>query len=272
MKRTFIGVCSLMLCFMLVACGNDFPDNLSSYYSNFTAKGEDDEYEISGKSQVVDTLHLINIFALEDTSVDLSGELKSVSGDVQIVYSNPDNKETVIYDSGSGKDVLNTTINLKKGESRLEFKGKESNFKFDMLFTNIDEDKVKFFDVGSKDDKLRKEISVTYTDRDDNCTILDTSLNNVTKIRVLINANVTNIEDKDNLSFDGFHLVYNTEDDNTIKVLKYKSNEFAVGGYEWQDSFVQEIELPKGENKLIFHSYGGTNYEIDLNIQVLEVG
>ena len=302
MKRNNIGICCLILCFMLVACGNHFSNIASSRYSNFTAKGEGTEYELSGKSLVENNLHLVYISTSEDTSVDLSGELKSISGDVQIVYINPDNKETVISDSSNdsqkGNLKLNTSVNLEKGESRLEFRGKESTFKFDLLFTNIDESKVEYLTADTEenefdeenfededmenldskdqdihiedDDKLLKEISVTYTEKDDNCTVIDTSLNQDTKIKVLVEASLTNIDDKKNLSFGGFGLTYKTEDDNTIKLLKYKTNEFAAGGYEWQDSFVKELNLPKGTNELIFNSREGTNYEIKLNIQVFE--
>lgn len=303
MKRSIIGICCLILCFMLVACGSHFSNIASSNYSNFTANGEDDKYELSGKARVVNALHLVYISALNDTNVDLSGELKSMSGDVQIVYINPDNKETVISDSNKdsqkGKLKLNTTINLEKGKSRIEFRGTESTFKFDLLFANIDKNNVEYFTADTEhdefdeensededieslnskdknihngdDDKLLKDISVTYTDKDDNCTILDTSLNQDTKIKVLVDASVINIDDKDNLSFDGFDLAYKTEDDNTINVLKYKANEFAMGGYEWQDSFVQELDLPKGTNELVFKSYKGTNYEIKLNVQVFKI-
>lgn len=304
MKRTFIGICCLILCVVLAACGNRFSNILGSSYRNFTANGEDDEYEMSGKSQVVDTLRLVYISVLEDTSVDLSGELKSISGNVQIVYINPDNKETIISDSSkdskNGNSKLNTTVNLEKGESCIEFKGKESAFQFDLLFANIDQNKVGYFSADAKEDDeideevfedwdeeslnsgdetlrnededdLLKEVSVSYTDKDDNCTILSTSLDKDTKIKLLVEANVSSIDDKDNLSFDGFHLYYKTEDDSNIKVLQYKTNEFAMGGYEWQDSFVQEIDLPKGTNELIYNSYEGKNYEIKFNIQIFAV-
>ncbi len=303
MKRTFIGICCLILCFMLVACGNHFSNITDSAYSDFTAKGNGDEYKLSGKSQVVNTLHLVSISALEDTSVDLSGELQSISGDVQIVYINPDNKETVISDSSKeslkGKSKLNAAVNLKKGESRLEFRGKKSTFKFELLFSNIDNNKVDYFTADIEDDdfdeesfedkdmesldskeenihdegdnKLLKEESVTYTEKDDNCTIIDTVLNHDTKIKVLVDASVTHIDDKKNLSFGGFNLYYKTEEDDTIKVLKYETSEYAIGGYKWQDSFVQEIDLPEGTNELIFNSRKGTNYEIRLNIKVFEV-
>ncbi len=300
MKRTFIGICCLILCFSPVALGSHFSNIQSSRYSNFTAKGEGGKYEISGRSQVVNSLHLLYISALEDTSVDLSGELKSVSGDVQIVYINPDNKETVISDSTNdsrkGKLKLDKSIKLDKGKSRLEFRGKDTSFKFDLLFTHIAQDKFEYFSAEEEDDeesfegdnmessdsrdkkirnegkdKLLKKVSVTYTDKDNNCTVLDTSLGEDTKIKVLVRAKVSNINDKDSLSFDGFRLTYKTEDGEKVEVLKHKKNEFAIGGYEWQDSFVQEIELPKGTNKLIFNSYKGKNYKITLNIQLFEV-
>lgn len=304
MRRTFIGICCLILCVLLVACGNRFPNFLGSNYRNFTANGDGDKYEMSGKSQVVDTLHLVYISALEDTCVDLSGELKSISGNVQIVYINSDNKETIISDSSTdsqnGNLKLSTTVNLEKGESFIEFRGKESTFQFDLLFANIDQSKVKYFSADAEEDEetneevfedweeeslkseeenlyhedednLLEEVSVSYTDKDENCTILETSLDKDTKIKLLIGANVFNIEDKDNLSFGGFYLEYKTEDDSNIKILQYKTNEFAIGGYEWQDSFVQEIDLPKGANELIFNSYEGKNYEIKLNVKVYAV-
>ncbi|SHJ83767.1 hypothetical protein SAMN02745136_01048 [Anaerocolumna jejuensis DSM 15929] len=302
MKRIFIGICCVFLCFSLVACSNHLSIIQSSRYSNFTAKGEDGKYEISGRSQVVNSLHLLYISALEDTSVDLSGELKSISGDVQIVYINPDNKETVISDSTNdsrkGKLKLDTSIKLDKGKSRLEFRGKDTSFKFDLLFAHIAQDKFEYFSAEEEEeydeesfegdnieysdskgekirnegkDKLLKKVSVTYTDKDDKCTVLNTSLSEDTNIKVLVEANVSNIDHKDNLCFGGFRLTYKTKDGEKVEVLKHKTNEFAMGGYAWQDSFVQEIELPKGTNKLIFNSYQGKNYKITLNIQLFQV-
>ena len=127
-------------------------------------------------------------------------------------------------------------------------------------------------DNNKKDsDKLLDKITVSFTDKDDSSTILNTSLDKDTKIKVLVDAGVNNIDNKDNLSFSGFGLKYKTEEENTIDVLKYKTNEFAMGGYRWKNSFTQEIDLPKGTSELIFDSYGGKNYEINLNIQVFAV-
>lgn len=295
MRQTKIAICCLVVCLTLVACGNHISNSVSSKYSNFTAKGEEDEYKLSGKSRVVNALHLVYISAWEDTTVDLSGELKSISGDVQIVYINPDNKETIITDSSKaskkGKLKLNSSVNIQKGESRLEFRGKESTFQFDLLFNNIEEDKIEYFtadkeydeidEVDSEDEdieginenntNLLKEISVSYTNNDDNKTILETSLQQDKKIKVLVDASVHNTNDKENLSFGGFNLTYKTDGDNAINVLEYKTNEFAMGGYEWQNSFVREFDLPMGEHKLILNTYKGTNYEIKLNIKVYEV-
>ncbi|MCQ4935278.1 hypothetical protein [Anaerotignum propionicum] len=303
MKQTLIGMCCLILSLVLVACGSDFANSSTSFYSNYTAMEKNDNYEISGKCLVVNTLNIVYISSFEDNTVDLSGELKGISDDVKIVYINSDNKETVISDSNKngkkGKLQLNTTISLEKGDSRIEFRGKKSTFKFNLSFFNIDKDKIEYFsaekeedeleeenfiddemesldfedkDNNKKDsDKLLDEITVSFTDKDDSSTILNTSLDKDTKIKVLVDAGVNNIDNKDNLSFSGFSLKYKTEEDNTIDVLKYKTNEFAMGGYRWKNSFTQEIDLPKGTSELIFDSYGGKNYEINLNIQVFAV-
>lgn len=299
MKKIFIETYCLILSFVLVACGSHLADLSRSIYSDFTVKGEGDEYVISGKSHVVNALHLAYISVSEDTSVDLSGELKSISGDVKIVYINPDNKVTVISDSSKDskerKLKLNTTVNLEKGENRLEFRGEKSTFKFKLLFTNMDEDKIEYFSTDKEDSKfdnenfedenhksegnnihieddhkLLDEVSVTYKNKGDDCIILNTTLKQDTKIKVLVDASITNINDNNNLYFDGFQLAYNTEDNKTIEVLKYKTNEFAIGGYEWQNNFVQELVLPKGTNKLVFSNYDGKNCEINLNIQIVE--
>lgn len=102
MKNTFLaGVLAIMMISLTACDGNGFLDVHTSYYSNLTATGEGNEYEISGTAEIVDadTLGLVYISAMETTNVDLSGELKAVSGDTQIIYINADNKETVIYDS-----------------------------------------------------------------------------------------------------------------------------------------------------------------------------
>lgn len=193
---------------------------------------------------------------------------------------------------------FDTSIRLDIGKSYLAFKGKDVNLKFDLLFANIDKEKIDYFSFSSEknvesaekfendnidssnfDDKstgsvnkenLLKEVSVTYTNKDDDCSILDTTLDENTKIKVLIKAAVSNIDDSDSLTFDGFELLYKTQDDNIIKVLNYETNEFALRDYEWQDSFVQEIDLPKGTNELIYTCKKGTNYNIELNIQILQ--
>ena len=303
MKQTLIGMCCLILSLALVACDNDFVQSSTSVYSHYTAAEVNDEYNVSGKCLVVNTLNIVYISALEDTTVDLTGYLNAISDDVKIVYINADNKETVISDSKKngikGKLQLNMTINLEKGDSRIEFRGKKSTFKFDLLFSNMDKDRIEYFsaekeedeldeenfydddmdsldfedkDINKKDnDKLLDEITVSFTDRDDSSTILSTSLDKDTKIKVLVDAGVNNIDNKDNLSFRGFGLNYKTEEDNTINVLQYKTNEFAMGGYRWRNSFTQEIELPKGTSELIFDGYGGKNYELNINIQVFAV-
>lgn len=297
MNRLILAALLSIMMSVLAACdGNHFFNADTGYYSNFMAEGEGREYEISGSAQVVDRLGLLYISAIEDADVNLTGELKSITGEIQIVYINQDNEETIVYDSSNGSQKgklnLNTNINLKKGEGRLEFRGKDTAFKFDLLFADIDEDKFEYFSAEKKsksdenekdsesgdisgsnaeeDFKLLQEVSVIYTDKDDNCSVLDTSLDHNTKIKVLIEAGVSNADDKDSLSFSGFHLFYKTEDGDVVEVLNYKSDEFAMGGYEWQDGCVREIDLPKGVNNLIYNSYKGTNYETKLNIRVLE--
>jgi|GEM_PF-1524529 len=303
MKRTLMGICCLILGFILVAFGNEFVNSLSRIYSHFTAMEENDEYKLSGKCHVANTLNIVYISALEDTNVDLSGELKGISDDVKIVYINSNNEETVVADSNKveqkGNLQLNTTLNLEKGDSRLEFRGKKCTFKFHLLFSNIDKNKIEYFGAEREDDELDDEIfddddmesldfddkdilnnddnelldetTISFTDKDDSGSIINISLDRNTKIRVLVDASVNNIDNKHTLSFNGFGLAYKTEDDDTIKVLKYKTNEFAMGGYKWMNSFAQEIDLPKGTNELVFDSYGGKNYEITLNIQVFAV-
>ncbi|WP_312061028.1 hypothetical protein [Anaerotignum sp.] len=218
MKQTLIGMCCLILSLALVACGSDFANSSTSFYSNYTAMEKNDKYEISGKCLVVNTLNIVYISSLEDNTVDLSGELKGISDDVKIVYINSDNKETVISDSNKngekGKLQLNTTINLEKGDSRIEFRGKKSTFKFNLSFFNIDKDKIEYFsaekeedeleeenfiddemesldfedkDNNKKDsDKLLDEITLSFTDKDDSSTILNTSLDKDTKVKVLL--------------------------------------------------------------------------------------
>lgn len=304
MKRICIGISCFILCFLLAACGNHLFNIQNGYYSNFTSHGEDTKLQLSGKAQVVNTLHLVSISALEDTSVDLSGELTALSGDVQIVYINSDKKETVIFDSNNDSQQenlkLDTNIKLDKGENLLEFRGKNVTLNLNLLFSNIDTDKFKYFNTNMEDeneseeenfemdnvnnlnssdknilikseDKLLNEVSVTYTNKDDNCIVLNTSLDKDTKIKVFVKASVSNIDPKDSLSFGGFHLDYKTESDGDIEVLKYKTNEFALEDYEWQDSFVQEIDLPKGTSELTYNTYKGTNYELTLDIQLIEI-
>ena len=50
----------------------------------------------------------------------------------------------------------------------------------------------------------------------------------------------------------------------------YQTNEAAEGIYMWQNHFNKELVLPAGSNELIFTNRAGENYEITLNIQVLD--
>ena len=283
MKGIFMGMSCLILCISLMACSNHPFNSQNSYYSNFTAAGEGEQYELSGRAQVANTLPLLYISALEDASVDLTGELTSISTDIQIVYIGPDNKETIIFHNSrqSKRTVkLDTTIHLEKGKSRIDFRGKDASFRFNLLFTNVADDKFEYFSAEENEDsedhktrnsdesKLLKEISVTYTDQDDNCTVLHTHLDTDTRLKVLVQANVSDREGHGRLSFGGFCLTYRTDDKENIQVLKYETDESALGGYEWQDHFVQEIELPEGANELIFNHGSGANYEIRLDVQI----
>lgn len=329
MKRLFIGTGCLIICLMLASCGFLVPDFTGSIYNDFTFESKEDKCNMSGEAKVADSLTMVYVSALEDTSLKLKGELKNISGDVQIVYISPDKKETVVADCKKVSRYwkINTTAEIKKGSGRLEFRAEKSTFRFQLLFSEIDPDKIAYLGVEAEkeqsdsensdyaeseeegingedsseadfgndyygeDDpesaeqndsetestrpeengKVIKEVSVDYIDQNDNCVILETPLKQDTKVRVLTDVTVTDSDDHNVMSFYGFSLEYEAEDGSRIPVMRYKTNECALWGYKWRDSFSQDLVLPAGTNKLLYHGGTGSNYNVRFRIRVMDL-
>lgn len=109
----------------------------------------------------------------------------------------------------------------------------------------------------------------TFTEEDENASVLETTLNQAARVKVSIRIDVSNMRWGE-MIFKGFTLAYVTEDDGEIEVLRHETDEYASGGYKWKDSFSREVDLPAGKNKLIFTANGGKNYKVALNIKVTE--
>lgn len=297
MKRRLKIVSCLLICVCLTACGM-FGNETGSFYNTFTAAGGDEQYKVSGKANVEGALNLIYLSAKESTAIDLTGKLNAIAGDVALVYIDPDEEEQLIFEyDASRKDSLdvNTSIVLQPGDGRIEFRSEKAAFKFDLRFVNVNDDVFDYFaaeeaaaveadqdvqpersDWGDRTEDtehewagdLLNETSVTYTDGDNDCAILDTYVDEDTNVNVIVQAKVSTLQENKSMTFTGFDLTFETEDGKELKAVEYQTDEYALRGYQWNNEFVQEIKLPQGANRLIFSHEKGKNYEIVLDIQV----
>ena len=140
MKHVFMSVSCFILFICLTSCSG-LTLSTGSYYNDFTAKGEDVKYTLTGKARVNGASDILYMTPSENTEVTFKGKLSSLSGAVQIVYVNSGGEEAVILDTSRTRQKkirINTVISLDKGPGRLEFRGDNITFKFDLAFTDID--------------------------------------------------------------------------------------------------------------------------------------
>ena len=139
MKNIIMSISCIILFIGLTSCSG-LTLSTGSYYNDFTAKGEDAKYTLTGKAKVNGTSDILYITPSENTEVTLKGRLSSLSGDVQIVYVTPENEDVVILDTSRShqkKVKFNTIIGLEEGAGRIEFRGDNITFKYDLAFTDI---------------------------------------------------------------------------------------------------------------------------------------
>lgn len=67
-------MCCIGLILLMTGC--DKYSRNGGYYSNLTATGGTDDYSLSGKAYVTDTLSFLHITSSENTEISLKGELK----------------------------------------------------------------------------------------------------------------------------------------------------------------------------------------------------
>lgn len=267
----------------------------SGFYSNLTATGDTNDYTLSGKAFVSKVLPCLYITSSENSEISIKGELKGLSGNVEIVYIG-DGSEQIIVSTKDKNTDIDTTLQLESGNGRIEFRGNNVNFKFDLSIENIDRAKVDYLSAESRNeenpidndlsdteslpavnsdienqDELLQETTATYTNDDTDCVVLNTEIIDDTKINISLRASVSNTDDSKGVSFNGFELVYKTEGGKYIEVVKVDEKANAFGGYEWQDSFSTEVELPKGTHKLILRNNKGSNYKITLDVIVSKI-
>lgn len=287
MKRMIAAVIGIILCVNLSACQGYLSHLDKNYYSNYQAEGANNKYKISGRVRLQDKITIPSLSVLEDTSIDLDGEIKAISGDLKIVYVDENKNERIIAGNQNEKDKtikINSKIDLKKGKGCLEFRGDPMTFRFKLFLSNIDKNKLELAqDLDGISEALAEEgnvedvdcdnflntITVTYAEGDNDVAVLDTYLDEDTNVKVFVDASVLGKEDK--VTFGGFHLGYKTEKGEYIPIVNYKANDTAIGGYEWQDQFEQEVKLPRGTNQLMLTQDKGSNYEITLEVQVANI-
>lgn len=154
MKHIAMSLSCFLLFICLTSCSG-LTLSTGSYYNDFTAKGEDAKYTFTGKAKVYGASNILYITPLENTEITLKGKLSSLSGAVRIVYVNPENEDVVILDTSRShqrKVKIDTVINLEKGAGRLEFRGDNITFKFDMALTDIDMTQFEHFSINEAPD------------------------------------------------------------------------------------------------------------------------
>lgn len=135
----------LLLVFAMAGCGSRETGN---YYSVFTSQDVDGGYELQGNAHVDDQLSILYFDVSEETSVKLSGNLNSIKGNIQLIYVDPSGAETVIADDSARKEDtldVDSDILLSEGENCFAFRGNETEFKFELLFSGLDGDKMEWF-------------------------------------------------------------------------------------------------------------------------------
>lgn len=272
MKRIMIIMNLLLLSFCVTAC-NMGPSESGNYYSVYTAKGEDDSYEITGKAHVEDTLSVLYVTCTEKTSLTISGELKDISGNIQIAYVNEDDEDTIIAeknDLNKNKLEIDTSLPLDEGEGCIEFRGDHTSFDVQLLFENLDHEKIDYYlKKGVNLNRILNEGTFTYTNNENDCTVMSTAVSEKTKVKVKVTAKISSIDAESRLVFNGFRLSYYTEDGGIVDAVEYTDKAIALGGYSCQENFETELELPEGTNELILNNEDGKNYKITLDIKVI---
>lgn len=156
MKRFFTLICFMILTFQIMGC-NKSQHQMNSFYSDLKATGEENSYKVTGSAYIAQYANLVYIYPVSDTSITLSGRIKNISGDVQVVYVKPDNEIIVIADSSNSKKnsiEIDTPINLSKGKGHLEFRGDKTSFKFEISLTNISRENFNYIGIEKTEESL----------------------------------------------------------------------------------------------------------------------
>lgn len=167
-KIVIIFIC-MVLSISSAGCSNRPDSNRSSYSSYSSGMITDTKYETKGKAEINESLGILRVSLTEDSSVTMQGELKSVSGDVQIVYVRPDYEDIVISDIRKGEREtyhINKKIHFKKGDGLLEFRGRQVSFKFHLVFMDIDTGKYTNFGLEETENGNACPVSGMNTIRD----------------------------------------------------------------------------------------------------------
>lgn len=146
MKHIVMSISCFILFICLTSCSG-LTLSTGSYYRDLTAKGRDAKYSFTGKAKVNGTSDILYITPSENTDTTLKIKLSSLSGPVQIVYVTPENEDIVILEAGGShqkKVKTDTALSLRKGAGRLEFRGDNVTFKFDLAFTDINMEQIDY--------------------------------------------------------------------------------------------------------------------------------
>lgn len=161
MKRFMILMVGLIFCFCLTAC-DEVDQSSGNYFDDFEVGEVENTYEASGNADIENRVTLVYAAPEEDTHIHVKGELKSISGRVQLVYVNPKGDETVIADSKTDNKEsmkINAGVSLAKGQGLIEFKGDHAKVRFKLQFTDSDGKKLDF--IGTDMEQVKQAMEKT---------------------------------------------------------------------------------------------------------------
>lgn len=303
MKKSLILQLIIIFCMIITGCSNM---SSLSYFNHFESNMDGTTYNISSTVYLAKDkrLDILNMSALTDNELGISGTLEHLSGNVKIIYVTPDAEDILIADSNDTSDhtlTIDTKIPVQKGFGKIQLVGDNTSFKLKLHMTDINSNDYAYFTHEDTDDSS-EEIETTVIDEEDaqnynwegrniilqdtqnlkilndenksyteletknSNIVLETNLEESTPVTVVIKYNFKSTHK--NMDLGTISLQYKTEDGEDLPILN-KEKQYAKSDYEEMDTMTRSITLPAGKNKLILNSVSGSNFNLKFNIQVL---
>ncbi len=276
-----------------------------SYFNNFQCRTDGASYHLSGSVYLTkdDPLGLLTMSCLTENELGISGTFKHLSGNVQIVYVDPEGNDIEIADSNDASNdtfTIDTKIPVKPGIGKIQLLGDHTSFKMDIQITDINGNDYTYIAHGDSDDsadedtnisndpqtqssenpkkmpdvsqslKILNEEKKSYTELDtkDANIVLETNLEKSTPVTVRIAYHFKSTHK--NMELGAMTLQYETEEGEYLPLIN-KEKQYAISDYEEMDTIIASITLPAGNNRLILKNVDGRNFNLSFHIKVEEV-